>query len=88
MPVTHPFAMKTDTLPNIAGVILAGGLSTRMDGRDKVLLRLGDTTLLDLVISRLALQCRKLVINAKGDGSRFSRFGLPAIQDSQEWVSG
>lgn len=80
--VPHPCSMTTDTIPSIAGVILAGGLATRMGGRDKALLPLGNTTLLDLVISRLAPQCGKIAINANGDISRFSTFGLPVIADS------
>lgn len=66
----------------IPGVILAGGLATRMGGRDKGLLALGRATLLDQVIARVAPQCACLAINANGDPDRFSRFGLPVVPDT------
>jgi molybdopterin-guanine dinucleotide biosynthesis protein A len=68
-------------LATIAGVILAGGLATRMGGGDKGLLPLDGGTLLDKVIARLAPQCGTLALNANGDPSRFATFGLPVIAD-------
>lgn len=66
---------------SIAGVVLAGGLATRMGGGDKALLPLGNATLLDLVLARFSPQCDLLALNANGDPSRFARFGLPVITD-------
>jgi molybdenum cofactor guanylyltransferase len=68
-------------LATIVGVILAGGLATRMGGGDKGLLPLDGSTLLDKVIARLAPQCGTLALNANGDPSRFATFGLPVIAD-------
>ena len=70
------------------GVILAGGLATRMGGGDKALLDLGGVTLLDQVIARLAPQVTGLAINANGDAARFDRFGLPVVADSIEGYAG
>lgn len=64
------------------GVILAGGLASRMGGGDKALLQLGDATLLDQVIDRLKPQVAELALNANGDAARFARFGLPVLADS------
>lgn len=64
------------------GVILAGGRATRMGGGDKGLLPLGDGTLLDRVIARLAPQVSGLALNANGDPSRFASLGLPVLPDS------
>ena len=64
------------------GVILAGGLASRMGGGDKALLKLGETTLLDQVIDRLKPQVAGLALNANGDAVRFSRFELPVLADS------
>ena len=64
------------------GVILAGGLATRMGGGDKGLLPLGQTTLLDHVIDRLSPQVGDLALNANGDAARFARFDLPVLPDS------
>lgn len=63
------------------GLILAGGLARRMGGGDKGLIRIGGQTILDRVISRLTLQCSRLVINANGDPSRFAFTGLPVVAD-------
>lgn len=64
------------------GVILAGGLASRMGGGDKGLLPLGDGTLLDLVIARLSPQVADLALNANGDPERFAELGLPVLPDS------
>ena len=70
------------------GVILAGGLATRMGGGDKGLLRLGGQTLLHRVIDRLAPQVDGVVLNANGDAGRFSAYGLPVVADSQGGFAG
>ena len=64
------------------GVILAGGLATRMGGGDKGLLALGDTTILGHVIERLAPQVDAIALNANGDPERFGTLGLPVLADS------
>lgn len=64
------------------GVILAGGQATRMGGGDKGALTLGSSTLLQLVIDRLAPQVDGLALNANGDPTRFDSYGLPVIPDS------
>ncbi|EBA04345.1 molybdopterin-guanine dinucleotide biosynthesis protein A [Rhodobacterales bacterium HTCC2150] len=66
----------------VAGVILAGGQSSRMGGGDKCLLTLGKQTLLGQVIERLAVQVSSIVLNANGDASRFSDYPLPVVEDS------
>ena len=63
------------------GVILAGGLATRMGGGDKGLLSLGDRTILDHVIARLAPQVAGMALNANGDSARFAAMGLPVLPD-------
>lgn len=70
------------------GVILAGGLATRMGGGDKGLLPLGRGTLLSHVIDRLEPQVAGLALNANGDAARFSSFGLPVVADSIEGFAG
>ncbi len=70
------------------GVILAGGLATRMGGGDKGLLSLGGQSLMARVIDRLSPQVRQIALNANGDGARFDDFGLPVIPDSIEGFAG
>ena len=70
------------------GVILAGGLATRMGGGDKGLLPLGDSTILGHVIERLAPQVDALALNANGDPDRFSEYAVPVLADSIEGFVG
>lgn len=70
------------------GVILAGGLATRMGGGDKGLLSLGGQSLMARVIDRLSPQVRQIALNANGDGARFDDFGLPVLPDSIEGFAG
>jgi molybdenum cofactor guanylyltransferase len=64
----------------ILGVIVAGGLSSRM-GQEKALITLGGVTLLERVVSRLRLQVDQVVLNANGDGKRFGFHGLQVFPD-------
>ncbi|MFK7940483.1 MAG: molybdenum cofactor guanylyltransferase MobA [Roseovarius sp.] len=69
-------------MSRVLGIILAGGQATRMGGGDKGLLPLGDGTLLDQVIARLAPQVQAMALNANGDAARFAALNLPVVPDS------
>ena len=64
------------------GVILAGGLATRMGGGDKGRLMLGGRSLFAHVIDRIAPQVAELALSANGDAARFGDLGLPVLRDS------
>ena len=64
------------------GVVLAGGLASRMSGGDKPLRTVAGRTMLERVVARLTSQCDGLIINANGDPARFSAFGLPVVADA------
>lgn len=70
------------------GVILAGGLATRMGGGDKGLLDIGGQTLLARVIDRISPQVGALALNANGDPARFCEYGLPVLGDSIDGFAG
>jgi molybdopterin-guanine dinucleotide biosynthesis protein A len=70
------------------GVILAGGLATRMGGGDKCLLPLGTSTIIGHVIARFAPQVAGMALNANGDPTRFAALGLPVISDSVAGFAG
>ncbi|MFK7870157.1 MAG: molybdenum cofactor guanylyltransferase MobA [Roseobacter sp.] len=70
------------------GVILAGGLATRMGGGDKGLLALRGQPLLSYVADRLEPQVAGLALNANGDAARFDSFGLPVLPDSVSGFAG
>lgn len=67
---------------NVAGVILAGGRSSRMGGGDKTLLMLGRRPVLGHVIDCLRPQVEALALNANGDPARFAEIGLPVLADA------
>ncbi len=68
-------------IEQVAGIVLAGGLSRRMGGGDKGLRELGGRPLMARTIERLSAQASPIAINANGDPSRFAAFGLPVIPD-------
>lgn len=65
----------------VAGVILAGGRSSRMGGGDKGLRLLGGQAMLAHILARVRPQVGPLVLNANGDPARFAVFGLPVVAD-------
>ncbi len=66
---------------NVLGVVLAGGLSRRMGGKDKVSLVLSGRTLMAHVVDRVGAQVSEIVINASEDLGRFRDFGLSIVPD-------
>jgi molybdopterin-guanine dinucleotide biosynthesis protein A/very-short-patch-repair endonuclease len=63
----------------VAGLILAGGKSTRM-GQNKAFVQLGDKTLLKHVYQRLQPQCERVLVSTNSDDPRFA--GFQTISDS------
>jgi molybdopterin-guanine dinucleotide biosynthesis protein A len=61
------------------GVVLAGGRSRRLRGRDKALIDLGDGPLLHRALSRLRPLCADLLV--VGDPLRHAGHGAPVIPD-------
>lgn len=64
----------------IAGVIIAGGRSSRM-GREKAFEMFAGKVLLSHVVERIAAQVTTVAINANGDPERFAACGLAVIAD-------
>jgi molybdenum cofactor guanylyltransferase len=65
----------------ILGAVIAGGKSTRMEGREKSFLMLDGATLLERTLSRLRFQVDDVIINANGDASRFAATGVTVVED-------
>lgn len=63
-------------------VILAGGQATRMGGGDKCRLMLGETSLLQQVLTRIQPQVEECLLNANGDLTRFEDLDLPIRPDT------
>ncbi len=79
---SRPVAPSGRIMTEIAGVILAGGLSSRM-GAEKALLDFGGAPLIARVVARFGPQVDPLAINANGDPARFASFGPPVIPDAR-----
>ncbi|MCP5331589.1 MAG: molybdenum cofactor guanylyltransferase, partial [Pseudomonadales bacterium] len=67
--------------PYIAGVILAGGQSSRMQFHDKSLMPLGERCVIDYIIDNARKQASPLLINVNRHPERYQRFALPLIAD-------
>jgi molybdopterin-guanine dinucleotide biosynthesis protein A len=63
------------------GLILAGGRSSRMGGRDKALLTLAGKTLLTHAVSRLAPQVDFVAVNSSAPPEALAEYGLPVLVD-------
>lgn len=64
----------------IAGVIIAGGRSTRM-GAEKALVMVAGKPILQHIVERIAPQVDALSLNANGDPFRFASISVPVIAD-------
>lgn len=64
-----------------AGLILAGGRSSRMGGGDKTMLTLGAAPLLRIIIDRLEPQVEMAAISSNHDPDSLAIFSLPVLAD-------
>ena len=72
----------------VCGLLLAGGRSRRMGGRDKALLTVSGKPLLRHVIEAVEPQVGSLVLNSNGDPQRYAEFGVPIAGDVVEGFAG
>lgn len=72
----------------IAGIILAGGLSRRMGGDEKSLMKLAGKQPVAWVADALRPQVEHLALNANGDPERFDFLGLQVIPDTVDGFVG
>ncbi len=66
----------------ITGVILAGGLGTRLNGDDKGLVEINTRAMVSYVIERFSPQVDALLINANRNLERYREFGFQVIPDA------
>ncbi len=65
----------------ITALVLAGGKSRRMGGRDKGLLPFGDGLLVGHVVDAIRPQVGAVLISANRNQDEYSRLGFPVIAD-------
>jgi len=75
---------RSQGLSKTAGLVLAGGLATRMGGGQKALLDLGTRPLLSFVLERLEPQVDVVALNANRDLDRYRAFGHPVLTDTMD----
>ena len=68
--------------PYCVGLVLAGGLGTRMGDPGKPFLMLAGRSMLDRAICRLSPQVDQLVISANIDPARFDAYAAPVVADT------
>lgn len=73
---------------NIPAIVLAGGLSRRMGGVDKTLMKLGGKPMISHALDCLEKQAGPLMINANGDANRYEKLGYPVVADVYEGHAG
>ncbi len=66
----------------ITALILAGGKSRRMGGRDKGLLPFGDGLLVGQVLSAILPQVGSVMINANRHQAEYAQLGYPVVADT------
>ena len=74
--------------PDVVAILLAGGLSRRMGGQDKMLRAVGGESILARVIGTVRPQVGRMLLNANGDPARFAEYGLPVAADVVEGYAG
>lgn len=73
---------------SITGLVLAGGLGSRMGGEDKGLLALAGRPMVDHVLEALRPQVGTLLISANRNRERYAAFGYPVIADAVDGYLG
>ena len=69
-------------MPDIVGLILAGGRSSRMGGGDKTILPIRGSPMIQIVADRLRRQVDQIAISSNQDPVGFPVLGLPVLADS------
>ncbi|ORU94116.1 MAG: molybdenum cofactor guanylyltransferase MobA [Cycloclasticus sp. symbiont of Poecilosclerida sp. N] len=72
----------------IVSVILNGGLSRRMDNKNKAFLQLAGKPLIEHVLNKLRPPSETLIINSNDQNKRLEAYGLPIVKDSLDGFLG
>ena len=66
----------------VPAVILAGGKSSRMHGKNKALMKLGNKRLIEHVLSKLNTSTKNIALNINSDYRSFEAYNLPLLTDT------
>ena len=67
---------------SIPAVILAGGKSSRMHGKNKALMKLGNKRLIEHVLLKLNTSTKNIALNVNADYGSFETYNLPLLTDT------
>ena len=81
-------AHRTNSVPPLTAVILAGGEGARFGGVDKGFLQLQGKPLIERMLIQLELQADHLLISANRNLERYACYGHPVIRDSNAGFEG
>ncbi len=73
--------MQEERDDNVTGLILAGGLARRMDGRDKGLIPFCGIAMAQRIALKLQQQCNAILVNANRNTREYEKFGYAVISD-------
>lgn len=77
-----------DKSSDVIGVILAGGLSRRMNNQNKCFIPLNGKPLFEYILEKLSPQCDTILINSNEQNERLAAYQLPIVKDSLEGFLG
>ena len=66
----------------VPAVILAGGKSSRMHGKNKALMKLGNKRLIEHVLLKLNTSTKNIALNVNADYASFETYKLPLLTDT------
>ena len=69
------------TLPEITGIVLAGGRARRWHGEDKGLITVAGKPMIEHVLNVMTPQCDNLIISANRNLIAYGNYGWPVVQD-------
>lgn len=73
---------------DVSGVVLAGGLGSRLGGEDKGLINICGRGMIEYVIDRFEPQVDNLFINANRNLERYAALGYSVVQDKRTDYAG
>jgi len=76
------------TQSKVTGVILAGGLARRMEGKDKGLVHFRQQPMITHAIRALSVVASELFVNANRHIEQYQVFGYPVVSDIERDFSG
>ena len=80
--------VENDAREKITGLVLAGGQGSRFGGQDKGLIELNGRPLIEHVLSRLAPQVGRVLINANRNIESYAGYGYEVVSDAYTGYQG